>query len=96
MRIWAVFSPSMTFAGSLGMVLVLWVGGPMVIAGRITLGELIGFIFYLTLFYEPIGRLHGLNQMLQSAGPQASASSTSSTPRKSGQKTRKPSDSMGR
>ena len=67
MRVWAVYSPSMTFAGSLGMVLVLWVGGPMVMAGRMTLGELVGFIFYLTLFYEPIGRLHGLNQMLQSA-----------------------------
>ncbi|MDP3590093.1 MAG: ABC transporter ATP-binding protein, partial [Methylobacter sp.] len=30
-------------------------------------GELVGFLFYLTLFYEPIGRLHALNQMLQSA-----------------------------
>jgi len=67
MRVWAVYSPAMTFAGSLGMVLVLWIGGPMVIEGRITLGELVGFIFYLSLFYEPIGRLHGLNQMLQSA-----------------------------
>ena len=67
MRVWAVYSPAMTFAGSLGMVLVLWIGGPMVIEGKITLGELVGFIFYLALFYEPIGRLHGLNQMLQSA-----------------------------
>jgi ATP-binding cassette, subfamily B, bacterial len=67
MKIWAVYSPAMTFAGSLGMVLVLWVGGPMVIAGTMTLGELVGFVFYLTLFYEPIGRLDGLNQMLQSA-----------------------------
>ena len=67
MKIWAIYSPAMTFAGSLGMVLVLWVGGPMVIEGTMTLGELVGFIFYLTLFYEPIGRLDGLNQMLQSA-----------------------------
>lgn len=67
MKIWAVYSPAMTFAGSLGMVLVLWAGGPMVIEGKITLGELVGFIFYLTLFYEPVGRIDGLNQMLQSA-----------------------------
>ena len=67
MKIWAIYSPSMTFAGSLGMVLVLWVGGPLVIDGTMTVGELVGFIFYLTLFYEPIGRLDGLNQMLQSA-----------------------------
>jgi ABC-type multidrug transport system fused ATPase/permease subunit len=28
---------------------------------------LVGFIFYLGLFYEPVTRLHGLNQMLQAA-----------------------------
>ncbi|NTW11049.1 MAG: ABC transporter ATP-binding protein [Chlorobiaceae bacterium] len=67
MDIWALYSPAMTFAGSIGMVLVLWAGGPMVIEGKISLGELVGFIFYLTLFYEPVSRIDGLNQMLQSA-----------------------------
>ncbi len=66
MRVWAVYSPAMAFAGSLGIVLVLWMGGPMVTAGEITLGELVGFIFYLSLFYEPIGKLHSLNQLVQS------------------------------
>ena len=36
-------------------------------AGEMTPGELVGFLFYLMLFYEPVARLHGLNQMLQSA-----------------------------
>lgn len=67
MRVWAIYSPAMNFTGSLGMVLVLWVGGPMVIQGTLTLGELVGFIFYLALFYEPVGHLDGLNQMLQAA-----------------------------
>lgn len=67
MRVWAAYSPAMSFAAALGMVLVLWVGGAQVIAGRSTLGELIGFLFYLNLFYEPVSRLHGLNQMLQAA-----------------------------
>ena len=49
------------------MVLVLWVGGQQALASRITLGQLVGFMFYLGLFYEPIARLHGLNQMLQGA-----------------------------
>lgn len=66
MRVWAVYSPAMAFAGSLGMVFVLWAGGPMVTAGAMTLGELVGFLFYLSLFYEPIGRLHSLNQLAQS------------------------------
>lgn len=67
MRAWALYSPAMSFAAALGMGLVLWVGGSRVLAGLMTLGELIGFIFYLSLFYEPVGRLHGLNQMLQAA-----------------------------
>ena len=67
MRAWSLYSPAMSFAAALGMGLVLWVGGSRVLAGAMTLGELIGFIFYLGLFYEPVGRLHGLNQMLQAA-----------------------------
>ena len=67
MRVWANYSPAMSFAAALGSGLVLWVGGGMVLQGSMKLGELIGFLFFLALFYEPIGRLHGLNQMLQAA-----------------------------
>ena len=67
MRVWATYSPAMSFAAALGTVLVLWVGGRQVEAGTLTIGQLIAFIMYLALFYEPISRLHSLNQMLQSA-----------------------------
>jgi len=67
MRVWAAYSPAMSFAGALGLALVLWVGGSQVLHDRMTVGELVGFMFYLALFYEPIARLHGLNQMLQAA-----------------------------
>jgi ATP-binding cassette subfamily B protein len=67
MRVWAAYSPAMSFAGALGLALVLWVGGRQVVAGQLTLGQLVGFMFYLSLFYEPIARLHGLNQMMQAA-----------------------------
>lgn len=67
MRVWALYSPAMSFAAALGMGLVLWVGGRHVIAGTMTLGQLIAFLFLLALFYDPIRSLHGLNQILQAA-----------------------------
>ena len=67
MRIWAVYGPTMGFAGAAGFALVLWVGGSLAIAGKMTSGELVGFLLFLHMFYAPIGQLHGLNQMMQSA-----------------------------
>ncbi len=67
MRVWAAYSPAMSFAGAVGLALVLWVGGWQVAHDRMTLGQLVAFMFYLALFYEPVARLHGLNQMLQAA-----------------------------
>lgn len=67
MRVWAMYSPVMAFVGAAGMGLVMWVGGRQVLADKMTVGELVGFLFYLGLFYDPIARLHGLNQMLQAA-----------------------------
>jgi ABC-type multidrug transport system fused ATPase/permease subunit len=68
MRVWAAYSPAMSFAAALGAALVLWVGGRQVMSDpAMTVGKLVGFIIYLGLFYDPVTRLHGLNQMLQAA-----------------------------
>ena len=68
MRAWATYGPAMQFFGALGIGLVLWVGGAQVIHGEMKVGQLVAFMLYAGMFfYEPIGRLHGLNQMLQSA-----------------------------
>lgn len=67
LRIWSIYAPATTFVGSLGTALVLWRGGVLVADGVMKLGELVGFLFYLALLYDPISRLHALNQMLQSA-----------------------------
>jgi ATP-binding cassette, subfamily B, bacterial len=67
MRAWANYSPAMAFAAALGSGLVLWMGAQRVLAGEMSLGELTAFLIFLTLFYEPVTRLHGLNQMLQAA-----------------------------
>lgn len=67
MKVWSVYSPTMSFTAAIGTVGVLFVGGQMVIDKSMTLGELLKFMGYLVLLYEPIGRLHTLNQMLSSA-----------------------------
>lgn len=68
MRAWAWYAPAMQFLGALGICLVLWIGGRLVLKGELDVGELVAFMLYAGMFfYEPIGRLHGLNQMLQSA-----------------------------
>ncbi len=67
MKAWALYSPSMALATSMGTGLVLWIGGRLVIEGSMSVGDLVGFVLFLGLFYEPIGRLHALNQMMQGA-----------------------------
>ena len=67
MKVWAGYSPSMSFIAALGTVAVLVAGGRMVLDGQLTLGGLLKFMGYLALLYEPIGRIHTLNQMLSSA-----------------------------
>lgn len=68
MRAWSWYGPAMQFIGAAGIGLVLWIGGRQVMQGRMDVGQLVAFMLYAGMFfYEPIGRLHGLNQMLQAA-----------------------------
>lgn len=67
MRLWAVYSPTMMFLGSLGTVVIVLYGIGLVRGGEITVGTLVAFIGYLALFYTPINQLHSLNHMLQHA-----------------------------
>src|SRR5581483_2725769 len=67
MKVWALYSPAMSFCASLGIALVLWIGGPMAAEGRLSVGQLVAFVLYLFQFYTPLNQLHSLNQMLQGA-----------------------------
>lgn len=65
---WAWYGPGMQFLGAFGIGLILWMGGSLVLKGQMEVGQLVAFMLYAGMFfYEPIGRLHGLNQMLQAA-----------------------------
>lgn len=66
MRWWAIYSPGMSFLRMTGYVLVLAVGGRAVMDGTLKHGDFVGFLLFLSLFYEPVDRLNSLNQMILS------------------------------
>jgi ATP-binding cassette subfamily B protein len=65
MRVWATYHPSMYLIGSLGVTLLIAVGTKAVLAGTMQLGDLIAFLMLTGFLYEPIGKLHQLNQLVQ-------------------------------
>lgn len=67
MLLWSWYWPGMVFVGSIGTVLILWYGAGEVLAGNLTVGQLVMFLSYLGLFYTPINEIHSLNHMLQHA-----------------------------
>ncbi len=58
-RVRASFSPLIDFFPALGLVAVLWFGGRDVLAGRLTIGELVEFNYYLALLVFPL-RMTGM------------------------------------
>jgi ABC-type multidrug transport system fused ATPase/permease subunit len=65
MGAWSIYNPTMEFSSELGRVIVILIGGYAVIDGRMSVGRLVGFLSCLWMFYDPMFRLHGLNQMFQ-------------------------------
>jgi ABC-type multidrug transport system fused ATPase/permease subunit len=65
MRVWALYHPSMYLIGSLGIVFTVWVGARMVLSGAMQTGDLIAFLMLTGFLYEPINKLHQLNQLVQ-------------------------------
>ncbi len=65
MRVWAIYNPSMNFFRNVGFVLLLGFGGHAVMQGTTDTGTFFAFLFVVNLFYEPVNRLHQLNQMIQ-------------------------------
>ena len=65
MRVWAIYSPSMSMFEAFGSVLVLGFGSRAVLAGGMQIGDLVAFLMLTAFLYDPISRLHQLNQLMQ-------------------------------
>jgi ABC-type multidrug transport system fused ATPase/permease subunit len=65
MRVWGLYNPSMYLIGQLGIVLTVWFGARMVLNGTMPQGDFFAFLMLTGFLYEPINRLHQLNQLVQ-------------------------------
>src|SRR4029077_265254 len=65
MRVWAIYSPSMSMFEAIGALLVLGFGGHAVLTGTMQIGDLVAFLMLTAFLYDPTSRLHQLNQLVQ-------------------------------
>ncbi len=63
----ATFFPSIRFIGTLGVILILWIGGIRLIEGTITLGTVVLFIQFSGRFFRPILIIADFYTSVQSA-----------------------------
>ncbi|MEZ0387757.1 MAG: ABC transporter ATP-binding protein [Verrucomicrobium sp.] len=72
-RAWSVYGPGMGFLGDTGVILLMGFGAwwciqdavavpPVPDGEKLTIGKLAQFLLLMGMFYEPVGRLHGINQ----------------------------------
>lgn len=65
MHAWAIYSPTMGFFSSCGMLIIAGYGAHQVLINRMDIGVLVAFLVLARFLYEPIGRLRQLNQIFQ-------------------------------
>ena len=62
---WATIMPTTSWLVTVGTILILWFGGQMVMAGTLTIGEVVAFNAYLLMLSGPAQQL---TQLVNSAG----------------------------
>lgn len=67
LRLSAIFHPTVSFLSSIGTVIVISVGGFMALNGKVSVGDIVGFILYLNMFYQPITALANVIENLEQA-----------------------------
>jgi ABC-type multidrug transport system fused ATPase/permease subunit len=63
----AALYPVIEGAAGLSIVLVIWFGGQRVLAGSLAVEDLVAFVLYLTVFYQPLWSLIAANESFQRA-----------------------------
>ncbi len=66
-RLFGTFMPLTEFMSSLAIALILWYGGGEILQEQMTLGELVAFLSYMRLFFQPLRDLSQKYSIVQSA-----------------------------
>ena len=65
LRLSAIFHPTVEFFSSLGTVIVVGFGGWLALQNKMSISDLIGFLLYLGLFYQPVAVLGRVTEDIQ-------------------------------
>ncbi len=66
-KLFGTFMPLTEFMSSAAIAIILWYGGNEILAERLSLGELVAFISYMRLFFQPLRELSQKYSVVQSA-----------------------------
>jgi ATP-binding cassette, subfamily B, multidrug efflux pump len=64
-RLWSMMFPLMGLLGGIANAVVLWIGGSAVVAGKISLGDLVAFQIYLMMLLWPMISLGWVSNLFQ-------------------------------
>ncbi|MFN3699190.1 MAG: ABC transporter transmembrane domain-containing protein, partial [Dictyoglomus sp.] len=67
LKLSAIFHPTVGFLSSLGTLIVVSIGGIMALRGKILVQDIVGFLLYLGMFYQPINALSQIIKNIQQA-----------------------------
>jgi ATP-binding cassette subfamily B protein/subfamily B ATP-binding cassette protein MsbA len=67
LKLSAVFHPTVEAISSMGTVIVVLFGGLLALDNRLSVADIVGFMLYLNLFYQPISNLARITEDLQQA-----------------------------
>lgn len=64
-RVWALYNSSMNFSSAVGLLLVIGIGARGILSGTLQLGDMGAFLLLASFLYQPVGKLHELNRIVQ-------------------------------
>jgi len=67
LRLSAAYGGAVQYLSSIGTVIVIAYGGHMALYGHVEVSDIVAFIMYLAIFYQPISALARLNEDLQTS-----------------------------